>query len=48
MLERLDERFLGRTVADGGEALRPYVHALREGQALGERWYRRPVNVPWL
>lgn len=48
LLAHLDQRFLERTVPDGGEALRPYARRLREGAPLNERWYRRPVKLPWL
>ncbi|WP_067830960.1 hypothetical protein [Actinomadura kijaniata] len=48
LLNDLDARFRAVTVEDGGAALRPYVRALGEGQALGERWYRRPRRATWL
>jgi hypothetical protein len=53
LLAHLDERFRRRTVPDGGAALRPYYRRLERasasgGEALNERWYRRPIVIPWL
>ncbi|MFB4312849.1 hypothetical protein [Actinomadura sp. 21ATH] len=48
LLARLDRRFLERTLPDDGAALRTYAKALRENVPLSERWYRRPVTIPWL
>ncbi|WP_433327544.1 hypothetical protein [Spirillospora sp. CA-294931] len=47
LLARLDARFDELTVDDAGEALRPYVRALREGAPLAGRWYRRPERASW-
>ncbi|XVQ12632.1 hypothetical protein ACQP1W_08775 [Spirillospora sp. CA-255316] len=53
LLAHLDERFRRRTVPDGGAALRPYAPRMREDAARGlspldQRWYRRPITIPWL
>ncbi len=47
LLAALDERFTDHTVADGGDALRPYYRYLRSGTDLSWIWYRKPTTLPW-
>mgnify|MGYP003493811086 CR=1 FL=1 len=47
LLYKLDQRFLRYTTPDGGAELQPWVARLREGVQLTERWYRKPLLIPW-
>lgn len=47
LLRELDQRYHQHTEFDGGEELKPWVSRIRNGALLNDRWYRKPLVIPW-
>jgi hypothetical protein len=47
LLDALDVRFESASLADGGEAVRPWASPQFDYDQLSWWWHRSPANTPW-